>query len=74
MGQIKTYCDYVSDAQDEAMLLHKAYHDTQYGFPLLDDNELLGRLILEINQAGLNWTIMLKKQKNFRLAYDNFDV
>ncbi|HLP17158.1 MAG TPA: DNA-3-methyladenine glycosylase I, partial [Bacteroidota bacterium] len=46
----------------------------QYGFPLLDDNELLGRLILEINQAGLNWTIMLKKQKNFRLAYDNFDV
>lgn len=74
MGQLKTYCDYVKDAADETMLLHKAYHDTQYGFPLKDDNELLGRLILEINQAGLNWTIMLKKQDNFRLAYDQFDV
>jgi DNA-3-methyladenine glycosylase I len=74
MGQLKTYCDYVNESDDETMLLHKEYHDTQYGFPLKDDNELFGRLILEINQAGLNWTMMLKKQSNFRSAYDNFDV
>lgn len=74
MGLLKTYCDYVKDRSDENGLLHKAYHDTQYGFPLADDNELLGRLILEINQAGLNWTMILKKQEHFRKAYDNFDV
>ena len=28
---------------------HGIYHDTQYGFPILDDDELFGRLILEIN-------------------------
>jgi DNA-3-methyladenine glycosylase I len=50
------------------------YHDHEYGFPLEDDNELFGRLILEINQAGLSWTTILNKQKNFRKAYDNFSV
>ncbi len=69
-----TYCDYVKTGSDENIAFHKAYHDTQYGFPLEDDNELLGRLILEINQAGLNWTIILKKQENFRTAYHDFNV
>ncbi len=32
--------------------VHKIYHDTQYGYALDSDNELFGRLILEINQAG----------------------
>jgi DNA-3-methyladenine glycosylase I len=50
------------------------YHDTQYGFPIHSDNELFGRLILEINQAGLSWDIILKKQENFRTAYSNFDI
>ena len=54
--------------------LHKKYHDTQYGFPIDSDNELFGRLILEINQAGLSWTTILKKQNNFREAYSNFDI
>lgn len=54
--------------------LHKKYHDHQYGFAIPDDNELFGRLILEINQAGLNWITILKKQENFRLAYDNFKL
>lgn len=54
--------------------VHRQYHDTQYGFPIHDDNELLGRLILEINQAGLSWDTILKKQENFRKAYSNFNV
>lgn len=54
--------------------LHKQYHDTQYGFPIESDNELFGRLILEINQAGLSWTTILKKQDNFREAYSHFDI
>jgi len=41
---------------------------------LQDDNELFGRLLLEINQAGLSWTTMLKKEENFRKAFHRFDI
>ena len=58
----------------EELSVHKIYHDTQYGFPILDDNELFCRLILEINQAGLSWTTILKKQEGFRKAYRGFDI
>ncbi len=54
--------------------VHKIYHDTQYGFPIDDDNELFCRLVLEINQAGLSWTTILKKQEGFRKAYHNFNI
>jgi DNA-3-methyladenine glycosylase I len=54
--------------------LHKAYHDKLYGFPIHDDNELFGRLILEINQAGLSWETILKKEPAFRKAYSNFNI
>ena len=40
---------------------HGMYNDTQYGFPILDDEELFCRLILEINQAGLSLTTILNK-------------
>jgi DNA-3-methyladenine glycosylase I len=55
-------------------VLNKTYHDTQYGFPLTDDNLLFERLILEINQAGLSWITILKKADNFRKAYRGFDI
>jgi len=54
--------------------VHKVYHDKHYGFPIEDDNELFCRLILEINQAGLSWTTILKKQDNFRKAYHGFNI
>ena len=54
--------------------LHKVYHDNYYGFPITDDNELFGRLLLEINQAGLSWDTILKKQVHFFEAYDGFDI
>lgn len=56
------------------LAVHKPYHDLNYGFPIHDDNELFCRLILEINQAGLSWTTILKKQESFRKAYHNFDI
>ncbi|GAB3996658.1 DNA-3-methyladenine glycosylase I [Spirosoma daeguense] len=58
----------------ERKALHKAYHDHLYGFPIHDDNELFCRLVLEINQAGLSWETILKKEATFRKAYDNFDL
>ena len=69
-----TYCQYVAQLPPNEPNLHRDYHDKQYGFPIHSDNELFCRLILEINQAGLSWTTILKKQEAFRSAYHNFDV
>nr|WP_295929663.1 DNA-3-methyladenine glycosylase I [uncultured Dyadobacter sp.] len=71
-----SYCTYVNNNPSEQAdyLLHKHYHDNQYGFPIEDDDELFGRLLLEINQAGLSWTLMLRKQDSFRAAYDHFSI
>jgi len=67
-----TYCDYCNSHPED--LFNRSYHDTQYGFPLKDDNLLFERLILEINQAGLSWITILKKADNFRKAYKGFDI
>jgi DNA-3-methyladenine glycosylase I len=53
--------------------LHGPYHDREYGFPLDGDAELLERLALEINQAGLSWATILRKREAFRRAFDGFD-
>lgn len=52
---------------------HGPYHDREYGFPLRGDAELLERLALEINQAGLSWLTILKKKDAFRAAFEDFD-
>jgi len=70
-----SYCSYIETMQpEERKMLHKNYHDHYYGFPIHDDNELFGRLIMEINQAGLSWETILKKEKSFRKAYSNFNI
>ena len=68
----KTYCEAVMrmDKTD----VHRVYHDNHYGYTIEDDNELFGRLILEINQAGLSWNTILMKQDNFRKAYHQFNI
>ena len=53
---------------------HGPYHDHEYGFPLTDESELFGRLMLEVNQAGLSWLTILKKQETFRTAYEGWNV
>lgn len=69
-----SYCRAIENMSGDKKALHKAYHDHLYGFPINDDNELFCRLVLEINQAGLSWETILKKEQTFRLAYDNFDL
>ncbi len=69
-----TYCHAINAMKADEQHLHKEYHDKQYGFPIEVDNELFCRLVLEINQAGLSWTTILKKQETFRAAYHNFDI
>lgn len=69
-----SYCKAIPNMKGDELKVHKVYHDTQYGFPIDDDNELFCRLVLEINQAGLSWTTILKKQEGFRKAYHNFNL
>ncbi len=71
---MSSYCHYIDTLKGEQKALHQAYHDHQYGFPIHDDNELFGRLLLEINQAGLSWETILKKENRFRRAYDEFSI
>jgi len=49
------------------------YHDNEWGRPVHDDRKLFEMLILEGAQAGLSWLTILKKRKNYRKAFDNFD-
>lgn len=67
-----SYCDYVQSLPESNV--HRVYHDKHYGTPIEDDNLLFGRLILEINQAGLSWDTILKKQENFLVAFDVYAI
>lgn len=67
-----SYCEFVQSLPSDN--IHKVYHNNQYGFPIDSDDELFGRLLLEINQAGLNWTTILNKQENFRKAFEDFSI
>ena len=74
MDKPSTYCEAIDLMKEGDLNVHKEYHDLLYGFPIDDDNELFCRLVLEINQAGLSWTTILKKQVGFRAAYHNFNI
>lgn len=50
-----------------------AYHDTEWGVPVHDDQKLFEFLVLEGMQAGLSWSTILNKRENFRKAFDNFN-
>ena len=49
------------------------YHDKFWGVPVTDDRLLFEMLCLEGAQAGLSWITILKKQPNYKLAFDNFN-
>ena len=68
------YCEFANSLPEDTDNPNKHYHDYAYGFPIEDDNELFGRLLLEINQAGLSWTTILKKQAGFVAAYSGFEI
>ncbi len=53
--------------------LYEAYHDTEWGVPVYDDDTLFEFLVLETFQAGLSWITILKKRENFRAALDDFN-
>jgi DNA-3-methyladenine glycosylase I len=52
---------------------YRAYHDTEWGFPVADDVRLFEKLSLEGFQAGLSWLTILRKREAFRAAFAGFE-
>jgi len=50
------------------------YHDKEWGMPVHDDRKLFEMLILEGVQAGLSWSLILKKRAGYLQAFDGFDA
>src|ERR1044071_8450376 len=50
-----------------------AYHDKEWGRPVVDDTRLYEKLCLEGFQSGLSWITILRKRENFRKAFKGFD-
>jgi DNA-3-methyladenine glycosylase I len=50
-----------------------AYHDGEWGLPVVDDIRLFEKLCLESFQSGLSWRTILAKRENFRAAFAGFD-
>jgi DNA-3-methyladenine glycosylase I len=53
--------------------LLRAYHDAEWGVPEYDSRALWEKLMLDGFQAGLSWSIILRKRDAFRKAFKNFD-
>jgi DNA-3-methyladenine glycosylase I len=52
---------------------YAAYHDREWGFPVLDDRRLFEKICLEGFQAGLSWLTILRKREAFRRSFRGFD-
>jgi DNA-3-methyladenine glycosylase I len=52
---------------------YNAYHDAEWGRPVMDERGLLERFCLEGFQSGLSWLTILRKRDNFRKAFADFD-
>jgi len=52
---------------------YRAYHDSEWGFPVDNDIRLFEKICLEGFQSGLSWRTILAKRENFRAAFEGFD-
>jgi DNA-3-methyladenine glycosylase I len=65
----KKRCSWVS--VDDPLLLQ--YHDREWGVPVHEDRKHFEVLVLSGAQAGLNWSLVLKKREGYRRAFDKFN-
>lgn len=52
---------------------YEAYHDDEWGRPVVDDVRIYEKLCLEAFQSGLSWLTILRKRDGFRNAFAGFD-
>jgi DNA-3-methyladenine glycosylase I len=53
---------------------YTAYHDTEWGQPVVGDDALFERMSLEAFQSGLSWITILRKRESFRTAFAGFAI
>jgi len=68
LDSLKQRCAWVNEDP-----LYIAYHDEEWGRPLVEDQKLFELLMLEGMQAGLSWYTILKKRERYREVFDQFD-
>jgi DNA-3-methyladenine glycosylase I len=57
--------------RDDPLMLQ--YHDREWGVPVHDDRKHFEFLVLEGAQAGLSWSLVLRKREGYRRAFSEFD-
>lgn len=62
-------CAWANRSEEE-----RHYHDHEWGRPVHDEQRLFEFLVLESMQAGLSWTLVLKRREYMRDAFDQFDI
>ena len=58
----------------EGVEIYRAYHDDEWGRPVVDERGLLEKLCLEGFQSGLSWLTILRKREAFRRAFADFEA
>ena len=66
---VKKRCAWVGDGNPLVL----EYHDPEWGVPVHDDGRHFEFLLLEGAQAGLSWSIVLRKREGYRRAFSGFD-
>ncbi|XP_042414604.1 DNA-3-methyladenine glycosylase 1-like [Zingiber officinale] len=64
-------CNFITLSSDP---VYVAYHDEEWGVPVHDDRVLFELLVLTGAQVGMDWTTILKKRNEFRVAFAEFDA
>ncbi len=68
-GKALQRCGWAANAAS----LDQRYHDREWGVPVRRDRKLFEFLVLEGAQAGLSWSIVLKKREGYREAFAQFE-
>jgi DNA-3-methyladenine glycosylase I len=53
--------------------IYVAYHDDEWGRPVVSDARLFEKVCLEGFQSGLSWLTILRKRPQFRAAFAGFE-
>jgi len=69
-ASVKLRCEWA----DNGSPIDIEYHDNEWGVPVHSDMKLFEFLLLGSAQAGLGWSIVLKKREGYRRAFDDFDA
>jgi DNA-3-methyladenine glycosylase I len=74
LGEGRQVCWWCCKADGTPIDEYVAYHDDEWGHPVLDDTRLYEKLCLEGFQSGLSWLTILRKREGFRRAFAGFDM